>query len=148
MKTIIAAISLLCFVAFAEAQNFQKYSGAQTTAYTGGTNKAVALSTNTLFNIDVPKSENVTFYCAYKYLNAPGAGDVNQIRLDLYRGIDSGVYETNIWQSLTIPGNSTTSTAWQTNLALGAVGYLRASIVNVSTNAHATNVVFKYGFKN
>lgn len=125
------------------------YSGAQSTSYTGGTNKAMALTTNAFFTIDVPRASDgqITLSVDYKFLNAPGSGDATSLRLDLFRGIDSGRYESNIWQSITIPGNSTTQVSTTFSLTIGAVPYLRGRLANLSTNAHGTNITVEYGFR-
>lgn len=125
-----------------------RYSNAQATSYTAGTNKVMALTTNAFFPIDVPPSaEAIMISVDYKFLNAPGAGDATSLRMDLFRGIDSGRYESNIWQSITIPGNSTTAVSTNFSLTVGAVAYLRGRLCNLSTNAHGTNVLVEYGFK-
>lgn len=130
-----------------EAQGL-RYSGANTTSYRAGTNKVMALTTNAFFSIDVPRTaETVAISVDYKFLNAPGAGDATSLRLDLFRGIDSGRYESNIWQSITIPGNSTTAISTNFSLTVGAIGYLRGRLCNLGTNAHGTNVLVEYGFK-
>ena len=82
--------TLTAIVPQAGAQGL-RYSGAQTTSYTGGTNKVMALTTNAFFSIDVPRTaETVAISVDYKFLNAPGSGDATSLRLDLFRGIDSG----------------------------------------------------------
>jgi len=139
--------ALITIAPRAEAQ-YLRYSGAQATSYTAGTNRVLVLSTNAFFTIDTPRTaENVLISVDYKFHAAPAGGDVTGIRLDLFRGIDSGRYESNIWQSITIPGNSTTPISTNFSLAIGAAGYLRGRFVNLSTNAIATNVLVEYGFK-
>ena len=162
MKTtspILSRLRRLCAVALtlatlavlaprAEAQDGLRYSNATGTSYAAGTNKVMALTTNVFFPIDVPPSaEAIILSVDYKFLNAPGAGDATSLRLDLFRGIDSGRYESNIWQSITIPGNSTTAVSTNFSLTVGAVAYLRGRLVNLSTNAHGTNVLVEYAFK-
>lgn len=150
MKTFLKFILCLFFLSSASthAQRISRYSGAQATTYTAGTNKAMALTTNAYFTIDVPRSEQVALFCDFKFLNAPGAGDATYIDIDFFRGIDSGSYETNSWFTWRVPGNSTTPASQATNITLNGIGYLRARIKNFSTNAHATNVLVQYGFKN
>lgn len=149
MKTLFSiALGLALFLPSADAQLFGRYSGAQATDYTGGTNKAMALTTNAFFRIDVPRSEQLALFTSYKFLNAPGAGDRTSIGIRFFRGIDSGSYETNSWFEWTVAGNSTTPVGEVTNITVNGIGYLRAQIINYGTNAHATNVVFQYGFKN
>lgn len=139
--------TLTAIVPQSEAQGL-RYSGANTTSYSAGTNKVMALTTNAFFTIDVPRTaETVAISVDYKFLNAPGAGDATSLRLDLFRGIDSGRYESNIWQSITIPGNSTTAISTNFSLTVGAIGYLRGRLCNLGTNAHGTNVLVEYGFK-
>jgi len=123
------------------------WSGGQATTYNAGTNKAMALTTNAYFQVDVPRSEEVSLLCNYKFLNAPSGGDLNAIRIDFYRGIDPGKWETNVWRSWTVAGNSTTPSCDMTNLSVAGVPYLRARIANVGTNSHATNILVLYGSK-
>jgi len=150
MKRFFFALAIVAMALSASAQNFRAYSGAQATSYVGGTNKAMALTTNAFFTIDVPKAEYVSLFADFKYLNAVGSGDVNGLRIDLYRGIDSATFETNAWTTWVITAGTTTTTpnSQMTNINVGGVGFLRAKIANVSTNAHGTNITVSYGFKN
>ena len=148
-KIIILIVALFSITFTSDAQWIAKWSGAQTTSYTGGTNKAMAVTTNAYFTIDVPKAGgDLALFCNYKFLNAPGAGDATGISLQLFRGIDSGIWETNAYLTWTIAGNSTTpaSSILTTNVA--GIPYLRARFINYSTNSHATNLLVYYGFKN
>lgn len=151
MKSIRFSLIAAAFVLTTAALKAQPlvYSGAQATTYTAGTNKAMALTTNAFFTIDVPRADStqVALLANYSFLNAPGAGDATSITIDFFRGIDSGSYETNAWFSWVVPGNSTTPASQVTNINVGAVGYLRARVKNFSTNAHATNILIQYGFR-
>jgi hypothetical protein len=130
------------------AQGFSRSRFDYATPYSGGTNKATALSTNAYFVIPVPRSDNVALFCDFKFLNAPGAGDATTITIDFFRGFDGPAYETNIWQSWVVPGNSTTPASQMTNLVVAHVPYLRGRIRNFSTNSHATNITVAYSYKN
>jgi hypothetical protein len=140
--------ALLCAPSV-EAQGFSS-AKEDNIVLNAGTNKVVALSTNGFYSIDVPKAEQVVLFADVKYLNAVGAGDVNGLRVDIFRGVSSGIYESNVWATWTIQANATTTTAnsQMTNFNVAATPYLRFRIANVSTNAHATNVLFRYTFKN
>ena len=141
------ALTLAALAPRAEAQNL-RYSGAQATTYTAGTNRVLAVSTNAFFSIDAPRTaEAISLSVDYKFHAAPGAGDTTFIYLDLFRGIDSGRYESNTWQRIQLNGNSTTPVSTNFSLTIGAVGYLRGRFVNLSTNALATDVLVEYGFK-
>jgi hypothetical protein len=130
------------------AQGFSRSRFDYATPYSGGTNKATALSTNTYFVIPTTRSDNVALFCDFKFLNAPGAGDATTITIDFFRGFDGPAYETNIWQSWVVPGNSTTPASQMTNLVVAHVPYLRGRIRNFSTNSHATNITVAYSYKN
>jgi hypothetical protein len=142
-----ATISLFAIVAL--SANAQQFSGFKsTTLLNGGTNRVLAVSTNSLLTIAVPKSEELTLYIDYKYLNAPGAGDATSLSIPFYRGMDGGGYETTAWFTWVPAGNTTTSNTVVTNITVASISALQCRLINYSTNAHATNITFKYGFKN
>jgi len=151
MKSILKSLIAVAF-AFAisaNAQNIAKWNVTSVSTYNGGTNKAMALTTNAYFTIDVPKAgTDLALFVNYKFLNAPGAGDRTGIDLQLFRGIDSGIFETNAYLTWTITGNSTTPAASILTTNVAAIPYLRGRFINYSTNAHATNILVYYGFKN
>ena len=113
--------------------------------YSGGTNKAVAVSTNGYFTIGVAENTELFLFANFKYLNAVGAGDVNRLDLQLYRGIDGNTFESNVWQTLVFTANATTTTAnsFGTNVTVAGIPYLRGRFINVSTNSHATNLLLQ-----
>ena len=116
-------------------------------SYSGTTTNAriLSVSTNSYFTIGVSEQTELAMFMNFKYLNAVGAGDVNRIDLQLYRGVDASKFESNVWQTLTFVANATTTTAnaSMTNITVAGIPYLRGRFVNVSTNAHATNVLFQ-----
>lgn len=115
------------------------------TVVPGGTNKAAALSTNAFFSFGVPDSTDAALWVEYKYLNAVGAGDHNGIDLELFRGIDASTFESNVWQTIRFAAGTTTTTSRSTctNLSLAGIPYVRGRFLNLSTNAHATNITVK-----
>jgi len=118
--------------------------GATATIYTGGTNKAMALTTNALFRMDVPKATDLAIWANYKFLNAPGSADDTAIRLELFRDINGALRESNRWAVVYLPGNSTTPSANVTNITVGSVGYVWGRVTNTGTNSHATNLTIYY----
>lgn len=144
--TRLLSAAIVCFAVSASAQ--LTWVGPTATSYTGGTNKAMAVTTNAFFTIDVPRSTDLALYCNYSFLNAPGAGDANSISIDFFRGLAPGAYETNAWFTWVVAGNSTTPRAEATNITVAGIPYLRARIKNFSTNSHATNILVQYGSKN
>ena len=113
-------------------------------SYSGTTAKIVAVSTNSYFTVGVSEQTELAMFINFKYLNAPGAGDVNRIDLQLYRGIDATKFETNVWQTLTfVAGSTTAANSSMTNITVAGIPYLRGRFINVSTNSHATNVLFQ-----
>jgi hypothetical protein len=142
-----ATISLFAIVALsANAENFAGFKS--TTLLNGGTNRVLAVSTNSLLTIAVPKSEELTLYIEYKYHAAPGAGDPTSLSIPVYRGIDGGGYESTAWFTWVPAGNSTTTNIVVTNITVSSISALQCRLINYGTNAIATNVFFKYGFKN
>ena len=141
-------ILLLLTILPARAQQGIGYSGSTTQQIlSGGTNKAVALSTNWIPQIDLSRQEFAALFCNYSFLNAPAGGDSPNIRIDFFRGITAGTFETNAWFSWTVPGNSTTAAAQATNINVGSIPFLRARVANVGTNAHATNLSLTLNWK-
>lgn len=118
---------------------------APVTVVGGGTNKVVAFSTSTWYNVSIPYSTDIGFFIDFKYLNAVGAGDVNGLRVEWQEGIDTSTYASNIWRSAVFQANATTTTANSscTNYTFNAIPSARFRFVNISTNAHATNVTVK-----
>lgn len=150
VRSVLGAVVTLAVCLTAQAQtpvaNLSGYAGA-TTAISGGTNKAMALTTNAFIRLDVPRQSGIALYCQYKFLNAPGSADATSIRIDLFRGIDATARETNKWTSWTVAGNSTTVQSEVTNITVGDIPYLWAQVCNVGTNSHATNLYLLYSGK-
>ncbi len=119
--------------------------GSTTTIISGGTNKAVALSTNSYFYISNPDATDLAFFIDFKYLNAVGSGDVNRLVMEVFRGIDGSTFESNVWQTISFAAATTTTTARSTvtNLSLAAIPNIRCRFLNLSTNSHATNITVK-----
>lgn len=147
LLTVAALVMTACGVS---AQGFSKFNpGTQLPLLNGGTNKVTALTTNGYINLDIPKAEKLALFVDVKHLNASGAGDTDQIDIQFFRGLDSSRFETNAWFTWVVPtGASTAAASTATNIDVGSIPYLRARFANRSTNAHGTNILFHYGFKN
>jgi hypothetical protein len=119
--------------------------GTASTILGGGTNKVVAFSTNGPFYFSVTDQTDVTLYASVKYLNAVGAGDVNGLRLDLYGGISATEYSEDLFLQRNFVANTTTTTAkiTITNQPVASISHFKGYFVNISTNAHVTNLTFK-----
>lgn len=140
-------VAVLLFAVGASAQQFQGFK--YTTLLNGGTNKLTAVTTNSYLSLDLPKSEKVCLIVNASHLNASGAGDVDAYNLQIFRGFEGRVYETNAWQTIVFPtGSSTAANCVVTNISVDSVPYLRCRFTNLSTNSHVTNLFFAYGYKN
>lgn len=114
------------------------------TYFSGGTNKVAALATNSFFTIDVSEATDLLMFINFGYQATPGAGDVNRLDLRVFRGIDGSTFESNAWQTISFAAGSTTvAGSTCTNIAVAGIRSLRGQFVNVSTNANATNLLFK-----
>jgi hypothetical protein len=138
------AVSPLAAIA-ADVDATMPIPGAATTVLAGGTNKVVAFSTNGPFYFQVSEQTDVSLYVNFKYLNAVGSGDVNGLRLDLYGGISATEYSEDVFLQRNFVANTTTTTAKTTitNQPVASITHFKAYLVNISTNAHATNVTIK-----
>lgn len=147
MKKILSILTLALAAAAVHAADVDAtitLPNAAGTIRSGGTNKVTALTTNSYFTIGVPENEKVSIFVDFAYLNAPGAGDVNGLDLQLFRGIDSTTFESNIWQTIRFQaGASTAKGSTCTNITVDGIPYLRGRFANVSTNSHATNLLVK-----
>lgn len=141
MKKLISTIAL-CVVVFALCAQTVPIPGNYSTIIGGGTNKAVAVSTNAYFEINCESATDLAVAINFSYLNAVGAGDVNRLDLELFRGIGGGIFESNVWQTLGFSAAATTTTprCTVTNWSVAGIPALRCRWLNVSTNAHATNI--------
>jgi hypothetical protein len=119
--------------------------GTATTVLGGGTNKVVAFSTNGPFYFQVSEQTDFTLDVNFKYLNAVGSGDVNGLRLDLYGGISATEFSEDVFLQRNFLANATTTTAKTTitNQPVASISHFKGYFVNISTNAHATNVTLK-----
>lgn len=136
-----AVVTLVSYVDLAQAQTLP-IPGQYSTIIGGGTNKAMALTTNAYFEVSSEGATDVAFFIDFKYLNAVGAGDVNRLDMEVFRGIGGGIYESNVWQTISFAAASTTTTARSTvtNLSLAGIPAIRCRFLNLSTNSHATNI--------
>lgn len=141
----VIAIVASMFAPTAQAQTVA-IPGQYVSVFGGGTNKAMALTTNAFFEIQSEAATDVAFFINFKYLNAVGAGDVNRIDMEVFRGIGGGIYESNVWQTISFAANTTTTTAASTctNLVFAGIPAVRCRFLNLSTNSHATNLTVLY----
>ena len=129
----------------ADADATMSVPGTPGTVLGGGTNKVVAFSTNGPIYFNVTDQTDVTLYVNVKYLNAVGSGDVNGLRLDLYGGISATEFSEDLFLQRNFVANTTTTTAKLTitNQPVASITHFKAYFVNISTNAHVTNLIFK-----
>jgi hypothetical protein len=136
MKKILSTIILACVALTVSAQTVS-VPGQPAQVFSG---KVAALSTSSWYTVSCESETEVALLLNYNYLNAPGAGDVNGIRLDFQRGIGTDQFETNVWTAPVIAaGSSTAAAATFTNVTVAGISQLRVRFANVSTNSHATN---------
>jgi hypothetical protein len=150
MKNLFRILLCVAFVGSAIAADtdaVMSLPGSANKILTGGTNKLVAFSTNGPYYFSATEQTDLTIYLTVKYLNAVGSGDTNGIRLDVYPGIsDAGtiVYGEDLFLQRSFQANATTTTAklTVTNQPVASITHFKAYLVNGSTNAHVTNLVF------
>ncbi len=145
---ILLAVMVLTVAHAADPNATMPLPGAPITVggYSGSTsNKVAALTTNAYFTITASEQTDLALFINVKYLNAVGAGDVNRLDLQLFRGIDGTTFESNAWQTISFAANATTTTASSTvtNIAVAGIPTLRGRFINVSTNSHVTNLLFQ-----
>lgn len=146
MKTsfkLLAAAALLVLCSFpARAQQFSESTSVSTNGsfpLNGGTNRAIALTTNTLnYPITVTKDQEIALSLSFKYVSS-GAGTMT------FRVVPGTATapDTQGHTSYVITGNGTTGVQLTTNIYVGSAGYLWL-VDNWNTNAQAaTNISVK-----
>lgn len=149
-RHILLALALwLTVTASAEAQ-YTVYG--TTTLYSGGTNKAVALSTNTPGSstvLDATKSE----YLPIQILARPLTTNYIDLRIQLLPSLDNSTFSSrgDIW-NVTIQGATNASDTGEvcisTNLPAQGIGYFKLlGVANVDYHSIATNITIIYGTK-
>jgi len=131
MKKTIIITALVAVLAFAGSASAQQYS--PVTVYSQGTNAIAGSATVTPGSvITMTKSNNVAFQIFATSL----AGSTNAVTANFAKSVDGVTYETTPSVTLAVTANGTNAVSALTNVATGAVGYLKlTSIVNGNTNA-------------
>jgi hypothetical protein len=95
--------------------------------------------------IDCAGAKSLKLFAHYSYTAALVAGDVNGLRLDFYRALSDGGFETESCVSLVVIGTSALGPAIalfasEAAFSVQDVSRLRFTIANISTNATATQI--------